>query len=154
VNWVGYLPYLPIIIGIVTGSVVLILLARGRKSSIQQADQDVPSEWRATDKTSYANRRNSVRRNGSRVRILVSSSIFPDGVESAFVLDRSTGGLRIATGAALPPGSSVQVRAANAPDTIPWVTIIVRSCKLSGGHYEMGCEFTETPPWSVLLLFG
>ena len=48
----------------------------------------------------------------------------------------------------------MQVRAANAPETTPWVSVIVRSCRNAGQHFEVGCEFDRTPPWNVLLLFG
>jgi len=51
-------------------------------------------------------------------------------------------------------GGTMLVRADNAPDTIPWVTVIIRSCRQVGNHYEVGCEFDKTPPWHVLLLFG
>ncbi len=52
------------------------------------------------------------------------------------------------------PGTLIQVIADNAPDTIPWVTAVVRSCKPKEKQFELGCEFETTPPWNVLLLFG
>ena len=47
----------------------------------------------------------------------------------------------------------------NAAFTVPtvlagFVTVIVRSCRKNGDHYDAGCEFEKTPPWNVLLLFG
>jgi hypothetical protein len=48
----------------------------------------------------------------------------------------------------------LKILAANAPDTTPWVTIVVRSCKPVGNRFDLGCEFETTPPWSILLLFG
>ena len=66
----------------------------------------------------------------------------------------STGGLKIISQAAVAPGSTLQVRAVDAPDTIGFVTLIVRSCRKNDEHYEIGCEFEKTPPWNVLLLFG
>ena len=103
---------------------------------------------------SYADRRGAVRRDGPPVRVLLSSSTFRNGVTDGFVLDRSTGGLRIAMTTAMAPGSTMQVRAANAPDTVGFVTVIVRSCRKTAEHFELGCEFDKTPPWNVLLLFG
>jgi hypothetical protein len=56
--------------------------------------------------------------------------------------------------AVIAPGTTLQVKAVNAPDTIGFVTVIVRSCRKNGDHFEVGCEFEKTPPWNVLLLFG
>jgi hypothetical protein len=111
------------------------------------------SNWQL-DPRSYADRREAIRRDGKPVRVLVASQMFKDQVKNGYVLDRSTGGLRVALTAAVVPGSTLQVRAENAPDTTPWVTVIVRNCRSAGQHYELGCEFEKTPPWNVLLLFG
>ena len=103
---------------------------------------------------SYADRRGAVRREGSVVRVKLVAPPFRNGVGEGFVLDRSTGGLRIAVTTPLEPGITVQVRATNAPETVDFVGVLVRSCRKSGEFYELGCEFEKTPPWNVLLLFG
>jgi hypothetical protein len=108
----------------------------------------------APPEQSYADRRGAVRRDGPPVRVVLSSPTFRNGVTDGFVTDRSTGGLRIAMQTAVAPGSSLQVRAVNAPDTVGFVTVIIRSCRKNGDHFEVGCEFEKTPPWNVLLLFG
>src|SRR5262245_53456355 len=103
---------------------------------------------------SYADRRGAVRREGQPVRVVLAASTFRNGVADGFVIDRSTGGLKIVTQSAVAPGSTIQVRAVDAPDTVGFVTLIVRSCRQNDDHYELGCEFEKTPPWNVLLLFG
>jgi hypothetical protein len=103
---------------------------------------------------SYADRRETVRREGAPVRVLLASPTFRNGIGDGYVLDRSTGGLRVAMSIAMPPGSTMQVRAVNAPDTIGFVTVIIRSCRKNDDFFEIGCEFDKTPPWNVLLLFG
>lgn len=103
---------------------------------------------------SYADRRGAVRREGQPVRVTLASNTFRSGACEGFVIDRSTGGLKIVSPAAMAPGSTLQVRAADAPDTIGFVTVLVRSCRKGDDHYELGCEFEKTPPWNVLLLFG
>jgi hypothetical protein len=108
----------------------------------------------APPEQSYADRRGTVRREGAPVRVLLSSPSFRNGVNDGYVVDRSTGGLRILMNAAMVPGSNLQVRALNAPDTIGFVTVIVRSCKKEDDHFVLGTEFDKTPPWNVLLLFG
>src|SRR5262249_31606017 len=70
---------------------------------------------------SCADRRGSVRREGVPVRVLLSSPAFRNGINDGFVVDRSTGGLRIVMPTAMAPGSTLQVRAVNAPDTIGFV---------------------------------
>ena len=108
----------------------------------------------APPEQSYADRRGSVRREGAPVKVMVSSSSLRNGVNEGYVVDRSTGGLRIVMQNAVPPGSTLQVRAENAPDTVGFVTLIVRSCRKNPDHFEVGTEFEKTPPWNVLLLFG
>jgi hypothetical protein len=103
---------------------------------------------------SYADRRGAVRREGQPVRVVLAANTFRNGVCDGFVIDRSTGGLKIISQAAVAPGSTLQVRAVDAPDTVGFVTLIVRSCRNSDDHFELGCEFEKTPPWNVLLLFG
>lgn len=109
--------------------------------------------WEPTEQ-SYADRRGSVRREGQPVRVTLAATTFRNGVADGYVLDRSTGGLKIAAQVQLAPGATMQVRAADAPDTVGFVTVIVRSCRKSEDHFELGCEFEKTPPWNVLLLFG
>jgi hypothetical protein len=155
--WRELLPYLPLAVGAGVGLAVLLLLGvRGRRPAV--ADDGPVSlsgsdQWRAAE-ASYSDRRSSVRREGAPIKILVSSPAFQRGQDCGYVLDRSTGGLRIALGTAVAAGTSLLVRATHAPDTVPWVTVLVRSCKHTGQHHELGCEFEKTPPWNVLLLFG
>ncbi len=103
---------------------------------------------------SYADRRGAVRREGQPVRVVLAASTFRNGVCDGYVIDRSTGGLKIASQSAVAPGSTLQVRAVDAPDTVGFVTLLVRSCRKTDDHFELGCEFEKTPPWNVLLLFG
>jgi len=150
-----YLQYSPIAVGVGVGFVVLLLLSR-RKKKAAFAPPAVPQSAMndMDDDQSFSNRRGTVRREGQPVKIVVSSPAFRNKMDSGYVLDRSTGGLRIALPAAVTPGSTMQVRADNAPDTVPWVTVVVRNCRNTGRHFELGCEFDQTPPWNVLLLFG
>ncbi len=109
--------------------------------------------WAPTEQ-SYADRRGSVRREGVPVRVILAATALRSGAADGYVIDRSTGGLKIAAQVAVAPGGTVQVRAADAPDNIGFVTLIVRSCRKTDHHFELGCEFDKTPPWNVLLLFG
>lgn len=155
VNWSVYLPYLPVAAGCLVGGGVLAVMSVRRRSAGK--DDLVPltrsGHWRAAEQ-SYADRRASFRREGAMVRVSLACPALATGAADGYVLDRSTGGLRLALADPLPVGASVQVRASHAPDTVPWVTTVVRSCQNTGERYELGCEFDKTPPWNVLLLFG
>ena len=124
-------------------------------SSASAVTEEKALSW-APPEQSYADRRGSARREGQPVRVQLAAATFRNGAGDGYVIDRSTGGLKLATQTALPPGSLVQVRAVDAPDTIGFVTLIVRNCRKNGSqdYYELGCEFEQTPPWNVLLLFG
>ena len=151
-------PYLPVLVGGGVAFVVLTLLAlkfapgkfRRRDDLLDSPEKDT---WAPPEGTG-ADRRTTVRREGTPVPVLLSSAAIPGANETAFVVDRSRGGLKIVAAKSFPVGSPVQVRADNAPDNVPWVTVVVRSCRENGKRHELGCEFEKTPPWNVLLLFG
>lgn len=148
---------LPAAVGLGVVLVMLLLFASKKRARREppQAPAGVRSSQWTSPVPSFADRRSSTRREGGNpVKVVLASPAFKGGSRTGYVLDRSTGGLRLAAEAGIPVGGAVQVRAAHAPDETPWVTVIVRSCKSSGKGYEMGCEFDKTPPWNVLLLFG
>ena len=101
-------------------------------------------------------RRRSPRRGGAPISIRVAG--LPNGdpreADEGLVLDRSTGGLCFAAHRPFHEGIGVYVRAASAPVGTPWVGVVVRHCRDHGDHFLIGCSFTGTPPWNVLLLFG
>ena len=153
--------HLPVVVG---GGVALLVLAflfvsNRRRRALRptlagtDANEEKALNW-APPEQSYADRRESVRRDGVPIRVVLSSPTFRNGASDGFVVDRSTGGLKIIMKGAVAPGSLMQVRAANAPDTVGFVSIIIRSCRPEGDQYLVGCEFEKTPPWNVLLLFG
>jgi hypothetical protein len=102
----------------------------------------------------YGDQRTSTRRGGGYVPLLLSSPSFRDGLKFGVVLDRSTGGLRIASEVPVVPGCPLQLMAEEAPPDTPWVAVAVRSCTPDQDRFVLGCEFETTPPWNVLLLFG
>ena len=150
--------------GLVTVTVLLFLglTAALRRRALLDPEKLVPANAVTGEKAlnwdpagqSYADRRGSVRREGQPVRVTLAAITFRNGACDGYVIDRSTGGLKIVSQSAVAPGSTLQVRAVDAPDTVGFVTLIVRSCRKNDNHFELGCEFEKTPPWSVLLLFG
>jgi hypothetical protein len=99
-------------------------------------------------------RRASMRRQGNPVKVAVSNPASPDQPLEGLVLNRSKGGLQLSLNQAVPVGTILGVRASEATDELPWVQIRVRRCRQHNQDWILGCQFVETLPWSVLLLFG
>jgi hypothetical protein len=98
-------------------------------------------------------RRHRLRRMGNPTPVALLG-LDSEQPRAGYVLDRTSAGLRLAVEGAVPVGAALQVRAHNAPDGTPWAAAKVRWCLDAGGRWEIGCQFTEPLPWSVLLLFG
>jgi hypothetical protein len=74
--------------------------------------------------------------------------------QRAHVVSRTSGGLRLAVKQTIPVGTTLKLRACNAPANTPWADVRVVCCELADGRIEVGCQFQGQIPWSVLLLFG
>ena len=48
----------------------------------------------------------------------------------------------------------VSIRVINAPVTVPWIQVQIRSCRQEDSTWLLGCQFVKPPPWSIMLLFG
>ncbi|MBX9627924.1 MAG: PilZ domain-containing protein [Gemmataceae bacterium] len=153
---------LPVAVGAAAAGVALaglyVLSRRLRRPSPTPAgpvaaEDENALAW-APPEQSYADRRESVRRDGPPVHVVVAGSDFRNGLTGALVVDRSTGGLKLLLPAGVAPGTTLRVRAANAPDTVGYIPVIVRSSRPEEDHFVVGAEFEKTPPWNVLLLFG
>lgn len=101
-------------------------------------------------------RRRAIRRGGLPTPIIVVDPKQGKKAKSyeAYVLDRSTGGLRLALERPFPIGSTLMGRPSNAPDGFDWVKMTIRNCKETGDYYEIGCQFDVELELSRLLLFG
>jgi L-lactate permease len=146
----------PVVIGGVVAFFVLTALALFWKTKVSNPKRKKNKDFQVWQppEGSAADRRTSKRREGKPVPVLLNSAFFSGQTQKAYVLDRSTGGLKLGVSNKITVGSSLMVKASNAPDTVPWITVIVRNCRDQGEHFELGCEFEVTPPWNVLLLFG
>jgi hypothetical protein len=111
----------------------------------------LPDSGKASD---AGDRRKASRRPGNFIPVHLSDAQARARPKRAWVLDRSTGGLRIAADRELPAGVILSVKAENAPDNTPWIQVQIRSCRPNEKFFELGCQFLQTPPWSILLLFG
>ena len=125
-----------------------IVVSAPADADVNPADVWLPPSKRADE------RRRSTRRSGVPTPVRITDPQRPKKAFEAFVLDRSTGGLRVASEKPFPSGSNLLIRPSNAPEEVASVTIIVRNCKEVGDYYELGCQFQEELPWHVLLMFG
>ena len=94
------------------------------------------------------------RRPGNPILVLVADEDQRRQPWTAWVVDRSRHGLRLAVERPLPVGAIYTVRPHHAPPTTPWSALEVRHCNEVNGHWEAGCRFLKPPPVTVLVLFG
>ncbi len=72
----------------------------------------------------------------------------------AWVMDRSLGGLGLSVDQSLEEGTVLRVRRLNAPADVPWVEIQVKSVRVKESTWEIGCQFTRSLTFDVLMQFG
>jgi len=71
-----------------------------------------------------------------------------------WVVDRSSGGVRILTDQSYALGSMLSVRPTKAPGTFPWIKIKVKSCRPERSSWSLGCQFVVKPSWAEMQMFG
>jgi hypothetical protein len=99
-------------------------------------------------------RRNSYRREGTSVEVLICDAEVKTTPVPGLVVDRSLGGVGIRAPSSFAVGTILSLRPCNAPSVAPWVQVEVKSCRQYEETWDLGCQFLRTPPYSVLLLFG
>jgi hypothetical protein len=99
-------------------------------------------------------RRVAVRRGGNPMPIVLADPSEAAVSLEGTVLDRSRGGLLIASPELRPTGSMLRVRPKDAPEDVDWVGIQVRHARQKNGRWLLGCAFTRKMDWSELLIFG
>jgi hypothetical protein len=142
--------------------VILLFLVMGRRKRfrgpvILPSSPAGSADWEALPPLArHDERRRSIRRGGLPTPILVVDAKGGRRAKAteAYVLDRSTGGLRLALERAYPTGSSLLAKPGNAPDGFEWVKLVVRNCREVGDYFELGCQFETDLELSRLLMFG
>lgn len=148
-----------LILALAAGVVVVAgLLYFGRRQR-PSAPVVLPSgspNWEDPLNDRHDERRRSIRRGGLPTPIMVVDSKAGKRAKAAeaYVLDRSTGGLRLALEKAVPVGSLLLAKPGNAPDGFEWVKITIRNCREVGDYFEVGCQFETDLELNRLLMFG
>ena len=114
--WTDLEVLLPVCIGgLVAAAVITVAFVKwSRRPKVQKepvASKPVRPEvdtWEHPEQL-YGDQRTSVRRQGALVPVIIASPTFKKGTRSGIVVDRSTGGLRIATQVAIESGSPIQI---------------------------------------------
>lgn len=147
-------------------AVILVFLILGRRRGTNKKftgpvvlpSAPVPSpDWEGPYPLArHDERRRSIRRGGLPTPILVVDAKGGKRAKptDAYVLDRSSGGLRLALEKAFPAGSSLLAKPGNAPEGFEWVKLVVRNCREVGDYFELGCQFETDLELSRLLMFG
>jgi hypothetical protein len=102
---------------------------------------------------SASEKRNTRRRKGNPVKVLIRGPGIEEEHLVGCVFDRSSGGIALSVPVEFPNGTRLQVRSESGVDGL-WVTLEVRSARRDHGEWQLGCRFVETPAWSTLLQFG
>ena len=108
-------------------------------------------------KAKASEQRGTFRRQGNTVEVHVAKPEDKKDPEIGSVLDRSMGGMRLALYHEVEVGVVLSIRPTSADNIVPWVDVEVRSCKPSTempDHFEVGCQYVKSPPYSIQLLFG
>lgn len=143
-------------------AVIMTFLFIGRRSRQNHGPIILPPisgapDWEGPFPTvRHDERRRSIRRGGLPTPILIVDSKGGRRARAseAYVLDRSTGGLRLATEKSVAVGSTMLAKPGNAPEGFDWVRIMIRSCREVGDYCELGCQFESDLELSRLLMFG
>ena len=143
--------------------VIIVLLFVSRRSRRVRGPVVLPSgpggspDWDGPLASArHDERRRAIRRGGLPTPILIVDAKAGRKARAteAYVLDRSTGGLRLALEAPVQIGSALLTKPSNAPEGFEWVRMTIRNCKEVGDYFEVGCQFETELELSRLLMFG
>jgi hypothetical protein len=116
-------------------------------------EPELPPEELLFLQSGAAERRAGRRRWGNPTNVDLTSPYLADPLHG-LVVNRSAGGLAIFVDKELQSGTTVHVRAAEAPRYIPSVEVEIRYCRKAGKNYIIGCQFHDEIPWNVRVWFG
>jgi hypothetical protein len=124
---------------------------------LEPAGTPFPWELPETEESSTSDRpdrRAAGRRGGNLVAVFLACAAKPDHVITAWVLDRSLGGLGLLADAAVSIGDVLSVRLASAVPEDPGLPIEVRHAQQFGSSWRVGCRFLDQASWEQVERFG
>jgi hypothetical protein len=147
--------WLPILVFVAIAGVGFWLSRPGGAVAAEPLSQPVQALTAAPGK--QPDQRGAHRRAGNTIEVHVATPTDKEDPSLANVLDRSTGGVRLALFSEVAVGTVLSIRPVRADDMVPWVDVEIRSCQPSKevpGAFEVGCQYVKSPPYSIQLLFG
>jgi hypothetical protein len=160
-TFVASQPWIIPAIGVLAASLAFLagrrLAARPAPLPEKPVEEPATPFWAKTTanaKQPQQDRRSAPRRAaGNRVEVFLTTDAQVTPM-LGWVVDRSVGGLCLSVEEPLSEGTILNIRPRKAPQTAPWLTIEIRSCRPDGSTWEVGCRFVQPPQWNDLLLFG
>jgi hypothetical protein len=155
--FVGTFAYwLPLMIGVAVGMFCVFAGSRMRRKKPEPPppQPQVISTYDPFIQGSALENRKSLRRSGNPVPVMYAPTDDRQIVKQALVLDRSLGGLRLGAEEKVAPGTRLAVLPASATESTPWIEVDVLRVEQVEDCWELHCQFTKTPQWSILLMFG
>jgi hypothetical protein len=114
---------------------------------------DLPPGERKFRESGGVDRRASRRRWGNPTEVYLNSPKL-SGLLRGLVINRSAPGLAIFVNEEVPPETMLNIRATEAPSSIPSVEIKVKYCRKTLKNFILGCEAMQEFPWNVRGWFG
>jgi hypothetical protein len=151
-GWLGQGGGVILAVGLAVCGLALVVGRKLTGSGRQESQALGEAEAEALDGLTR-DRRAAPRRKGNTVEVQILAGGSEEPV-TAWVLDRSVGGLCLLAEHPLPEGVPVKVRPRKQSGQAPWTDVTVKSCRREGSQYELGCQFHRTPSWNLLLQFG
>jgi hypothetical protein len=105
------------------------------------------------DLQSARDRRSDSRRKGNPVEVDLCDPKGRIDPFSGYVFDRSRGGICLTVQIEIPAGTILNACPRVRQNTYS-IPLEVRSCRAVRDGFLLGCQFVQTPPWNVLILFG
>jgi hypothetical protein len=142
------------------GAETVIRKAPPELAALSAGNADIPAATSGSNPGTAAappaatNQRTAPRRAGNPVPVLLSVPGSGGEPLQGWVLDRSSGGLRILIDQAFKADALLNVRPTKAHSSFPWIEVEVRSCQPERGSYNVGCQFTRKLTWAELQMFG
>lgn len=101
-----------------------------------------------------AERRAAPRRKGNPVSVYISNGLTGGDPFQGWVMDRSSGGLRLLVDEPMKPGNVLSIRPVKVHASFPWVQVKVKNCYPERKSWCVGCQFVHRMSWDDLQHFG
>ena len=125
---------------------------RGRQRNRASEQPNRAVQVNSTAET-LTERRRSPRRWGDPVQVYLWDGYPGSEPGRGWIANRSEGGLGLTVLEPVMEGTVLNVRVTIAPETVPWVPLVVKHQHPLAGRWVLNCQLLGTPEREVLLMF-